>query len=81
MTIRRCDSGHVYDLCNDRDACEDWPPRKAITALIVHCQSQSYSEIEVKAQATLVSCAGLERYWEGNPGRPRFVAKQHSCET
>jgi hypothetical protein len=22
MNLRRCDSGHVYDLCNDRYACE-----------------------------------------------------------
>ena len=65
----------VYDLCND--ACGDQPPRKAITALVRYCQSQScfHSKIEVKAQATLVSCAGLERYREGYPGRPKVCGK------
>ena len=32
-------------------------------------------ETEVKAQATLVSYAGLERYREGYPGRPKVYGK------
>ncbi len=73
--IRCCDSAQVYDLCDD--ACGNWPPRKAITTLFKYCQSQSYchSEIEVKAKATLVSFAGLERYREGYPGRPKVCGK------
>jgi len=29
----------------------------------------------VKAQAVLVSCAGLERHGEGYPGRPQVCGK------
>ena len=58
---------------------------QAITALVKYCQSPHYfhSDIEVKAQATLVSCAGLGSVGTGNDTLefPIFVAKQHSCET